>query len=124
MPCKNYCPSGAEAADYMVKLSMSRYPNIPGKNFRRTHKPLEVEAVADSQADHRSRPGTTAEAAEGSNLDHLDQAVPLMTDTLISDTTTSTESRTLRGIILLLLWLTVVIFVGHEDDGEGKRGEP
>ncbi len=49
-----------------------------------------------------------------------------MTDTLISDTgatTTSTESRTLRGIILLLLWLSVVIFVGHEDDGEGKRGE-
>jgi hypothetical protein len=26
-PCKSYCPSGAEAADYMIKLNMSWYPN-------------------------------------------------------------------------------------------------
>jgi hypothetical protein len=116
-PCKSYCPSGAEAADYMIKLSMSWYPKTLGRNFRRTHKPLEAEAEADSQADHYSRPDTTAEAAEGSNLD---QAVALRTNTLINNTeaiTTSREGRTtLRGIILLLLrMLTVVIFVGHED---------
>jgi hypothetical protein len=93
---------------------MSWYPNTPSRNFRRTHKPLEAEAEADSQADHHSPPGTSAEAAEGSNLD---QAVPLITDTLVNDTepiTASRESHTLRGI-MLLLWLTVVIFVGHED---------
>ena len=71
----------------MTKHSMSWYPNTPGKNFRRTHKPLEAEAAADSQADHHNHPGTTAEAAEGSNLD---QAVPLLTGTLINDTGTMT----------------------------------
>jgi hypothetical protein len=71
----------------MKKLSMNWYSNTPGRNFRRTHKPLEAEAAVDSQADHHSHPGTTAEAAEGSNLD---QAVPLMTDTLINDTGTIT----------------------------------
>jgi hypothetical protein len=96
-PCKSYCPSGAEAADYMIELNMSWYPSTPGKNFRRTHKPLEAEAEADSQADHHSRPGTTAEAAEGSNLD---QAVALRTDTLINHTeaiTTSRKSHRLEG---------------------------
>jgi hypothetical protein len=82
-------------------------------------------AVADSQADHHSPAGTTAEAAEGSNL----AQVALMTNSLISDTgaiTTSRESRTLRGIVLLLLLLlllTVIIFVGHEDNGEVRRGK-
>lgn len=61
---------------------MSWFPNTPSRKFRRTHKPLEAEAAADNQAGHHS-PGTTAEAAEGSNLD---QVVPLMTDTLINDT--------------------------------------
>jgi hypothetical protein len=63
-----------------------------------------------------------AEAAEGSNLV---QAVPLMTDSLISDTRaiiTSKESRTLRGIIWLLLLTVVIIFVRHEENGEVRRG--
>jgi len=102
---------------------MSWYPNTPGSNFRRTHKRLEAAAAADSQVDHHSPPGTPVEAAEGNNLD---QAVALLTDILIIETETiitSKETRTLRGIMLLLL-LTVVIFVGHEDSGEGKRGAP
>ena len=89
-PCKSYCPSGAEAVDYMIRLSVGWYPNTPGRNFRRTHKPLEAAAAADSQADHHS-PGTTAEAAEGSNLDQA--AVPLITDILINDTGAITTSR-------------------------------
>ena len=68
----------------MTKHSMSWYPNTHGRNFRRTHRPLEAEAAADSQADHRS-PGTTAEAAEAAEGSNLDQAVPLMTDILIND---------------------------------------
>jgi hypothetical protein len=120
-PCKNYCPSAAGAADYMINLGMSLYP--PGRNIRRTHKPLVAAAVADSQADHHSPAGTTAAAAEGSSLD---QAVPLITGTLINDTgaKTSTESRTLRGIILrlLLLTLVVVIFVRHEDMERAREG--
>lgn len=63
----------------MTKFGISWYLDTPGKSFRRTHKPFEAAAAADSQADHYS-PGTPAEAAEGSNLD---QAVPLITDTLI-----------------------------------------
>jgi hypothetical protein len=73
----------------MIKLSMNWDPNTPGRSFRRTHKPLEAEAAADSQADHHS-PGTTAEAAEAAEGSNLDQAVPLMTDTLINDTGTIT----------------------------------
>jgi hypothetical protein len=78
----------------MIKFSISSCANTPGRNFRRTHKLLEAEAAADSQADHHSPPGTTAEAAEGSNLD-LDQ-VALTTDTLISDTGVITTSRLSR----------------------------
>ncbi len=74
--------------------------------------------MADSQADHCSL-GTPAEADEGSNLD---QAVALSTDTPINDTgaiaTNESEICTLlRGIIWLLLLMTVVvIFVRHEDN--------
>jgi hypothetical protein len=53
----------------MIKLSMTWCPNTSGRNFRRTRKPLEAEAAADSQADHHSPAGTSAAVAEGSNLD-------------------------------------------------------
>lgn len=71
-------------------LSMNWYPN---RDIRRTHKPPEAVAVADSQADHHSPAGTPAEAAEDSSFD---QVVPLMTDTLVNDTEatiTSTKSH-------------------------------
>ena len=46
------------------------------RNFERTHKLLEVVAVADSQADHYT-PGTPAEVAEAAGGSNLDQAVAL-----------------------------------------------
>jgi hypothetical protein len=80
-PCKSYHSSGLEAVDYTIKLSTGWYSNILGKNFGRTHKLPEAEAVTDSRADRYS-PGTPAEAAGGSNPD---QAVALIADIHISD---------------------------------------
>lgn len=75
-PCKSHHFSGVvEAAD----CTRQSIPQVgtrsqhSKRNFGRTHKLLEVVAVADSQADHYT-PGTPAEAAGGSNLD---QAVAL-----------------------------------------------
>lgn len=73
----------------MIKAQHELASQNPGRNFRRTHKPLEAVAVADSQAGHYS-PGTPAEAAEGSNLD---LQVALMTDTLVKDTGAIRTSR-------------------------------
>jgi hypothetical protein len=58
-------------------------------NFKRTHKPFEAVAVADSQAGHHN-PGTPAEAAADSNFD---QAAPLGADIPVNDTAAITYEK-------------------------------